>query len=240
MGSSAPQPENRPFAGKTDQIRIQHGEFWSYETAAADVEAYQNKSKTHTYPDRAKWIKTSTPFTEWKGNILAESENALLVGNHASFDTVQYPGAPQKAGMSMVHILGIPKAGIYNAVSLNGENVSIIDEMIDLFKRYWPLPAFREAVLDHQEARIEAQNKAEPNPEAYKEAINHHMELGFMINDLTVDDFTFGFHLYPDHSVSHLHLHIVAYPDSYREYSTKAHDLKTKDALEVRDFIHSF
>ncbi|KAI1770358.1 hypothetical protein F4818DRAFT_268239 [Hypoxylon cercidicola] len=239
MGSAASQPENRPFAGKIDQIRSQYTDFWSHETALADVEAYHNKSKTHVYPDHAKWLKTTTPFTEWKGNVFAESQNARLVGNHASFDTVQYPGAPKKAGMSMVHILGIPKAGIYNAVALNGENVSIIDEMIELFKRSWPQPDFREAVLRHQQARIEAQNKAEPNPEAYEAATNHLRELELMIDGLTIHDFTFGFHLYPDHSVGHLHMHIIATPQSYRQYSTDAHDLKTKDALEVRDFIQS-
>ncbi|XXG95402.1 hypothetical protein Hte_001664 [Hypoxylon texense] len=239
MASSASQVENRPFAGKIDQIRSQYREFWDHETAAADVEAYQNKSETHVYPGHPKWIKAKTPFTEWDGIILGESDNALLVGNHASFDTAQYPGAPEKAGMSMVHILGIPKAGIYNAVSLNGENVSIIDEMIALFKRCWPDPTFRYAVLGHQEARIEAQNEVEPNPEAYDNAMFHQIELEIMIDDLTVDDFTFGFHLYPDHSVGHLHMHILATPDAYRQYSTDAHDLKTKDALEVRDFIQS-
>ncbi|KAI1766978.1 hypothetical protein GGR53DRAFT_175020 [Hypoxylon sp. FL1150] len=236
MGNSS-QLENRPFAGKVDQIREQYTNFWSFETAAADVKAYQDKSRTHVYPGHPKWVKTATPFTAWKGNVLAESENALLVGNHASFDAGQYPGAPQKAGMSMVHILGIPKAGIYNGVSLDGSNVSIIDEMIDLFTRNWPKPEFQEAVLQHQEARIEAQNEAEPNPEAYQDAMNHQLELEFAIDDLGADDFTFGFHLYPDHSVGHLHLHIIATPAEYRNYSTDAHDAKTKDAIEVRDFI---
>ncbi|KAI6091471.1 hypothetical protein F4821DRAFT_186139 [Hypoxylon rubiginosum] len=238
MGKSS-QPENRPFAGKIEQIKQQHADFWSYETAAADVKAYHDKNTTHIYPNRPKWIKAATPFTEWKGNVFAESENALLVGNHASFDIGQYPGAPQKAGMSSVHILGIPKAGIYNGVTLDSSNVSIIDEMIGLFKQNWPKPEFQEAVLLHQEARIETQNKAEPDSEAYEEAINHQMELELAIDSLKVDDFTFGFHLYPDHSVGHLHMHIIATPAEYRQYSTDAHDEKTRDAIEVRDFIRS-
>ncbi|KAI1399555.1 hypothetical protein F4819DRAFT_412417 [Hypoxylon fuscum] len=242
MGSSASYPTNRPFAGKTDQIERQYEEFWRQATARADVEAYLKKTEGYEYPSNLpKWIKTSTPFTNWAGTSFAESKNALLVGNHSSFDIEQYPDAPEKAGMSMIHILGIPKAGIFNGVSLDSSNVFVVDEMIDLFKRSWTQSDFREAILNHQRARIEGQPRiGTEDPVGYSLAMQHYEELESRVHDLTVDDFAFGFHLWPDHSIGHLHLHIIAMPRAFRKFSTCAHDNKTKDALEVRDFIKSW
>ncbi|KAI0830021.1 hypothetical protein F5Y06DRAFT_301957 [Hypoxylon sp. FL0890] len=236
MASTTP---NRPFAGKQQQIKAQYDYFWSHETALVDATAYLHRTPNHVYASHTKWIKASTPFTQWSGPSFASSANALLIGNRSSFDVVQYPGSPEKAGMSMIHILGIPKPNLFNGVSLDASSVSIIDEMISLFKTSWQDPKFRNAVLMHQWLAIEDQNQAQPDPEAYKLAMAHYRELEAIIGDLTAEDFTFGLHLWPDNSIGHLHLHILAAPDKCRRYSTFAHDLKTKDALEVRDYIKS-
>ncbi|KAI0009165.1 hypothetical protein F4779DRAFT_583412 [Xylariaceae sp. FL0662B] len=143
--------------------------------------------------------------------------------------------------MSMVHILAIPRAGIFNGVSLNPgpESVDIIDEMIRLFRRSWSRGEFREVVLAHQRAAIMGRYKEEPDDNAYRLATKHYETLELMADNLKLEHFAFGLHLWPDHSVGHLHLHIIAMPYECRKYSTSRHDVKTKDALEVRDFIKS-
>ncbi|KAI2609700.1 uncharacterized protein GGS25DRAFT_520503 [Hypoxylon fragiforme] len=232
----------RPFAGKTPAIREQYERFQSQTSARADVEAYRLQTPGHEYPNLPKWVQAQTPFTSFQDrhgpeDILGESAHALLIGNHASFDVAQYKRAPERAGMSMVHVLAIPKASLFNAVSLTRDTVSIIDEMIALFRRAWADRGVRDKVLAHQLGQIKAQHAAEANPNGYGVALKHYRELERTIHGLGVDDFTFGFHLWPDHSVGHLHMHVVATP--CRKYSTDAHDAKTKDALEVRDFILS-
>ncbi|KAI1134114.1 hypothetical protein F5Y05DRAFT_422906 [Hypoxylon sp. FL0543] len=231
---------SRPFAGKTQQIEDQYNQFWSHAAAAADVEAYLRGTPDHQYAaPHPKWLRASTPFTRWEGRELAESAHALLIGNRASFDAAQYPGRPEQAGMSMVHILAIPKAGLFNGVSLTPRTAGLLDEMMSFFRSCWARPRFRHEVLLHQRLAIERRDAERPDPDAYRTAMEHFRELQAVIDDLTPDDFTFGLHLWPDHSVGHLHLHILATPDRCRKYSTYAHDAKTKDAMEVRDFIRS-
>ncbi|KAI1472232.1 uncharacterized protein F4812DRAFT_407921 [Daldinia caldariorum] len=244
---------NRYFAGKLERIQEQYEEFQSKPEAQKDVEAYLNQTEDHQYAEYEKWIKQKTVFTDYNHApaVLVEGENVLLIGNHNSFNTVQYPEDPAKAGMSMVHILGIPKKPLFNGVSLNHETVSVIDEVVSLFKECWEFPDFRDRVSDHQREAIEsrtatglsAKQKAgldnQPVLEAGNKAIFNWEELAEQIDSLDFDDFTFGLHLWPDHSIGHLHVHIVATPDWCRRYSTLKHDEKTKDALEVRDFILS-
>ncbi|KAI1079868.1 hypothetical protein F5B20DRAFT_590105 [Whalleya microplaca] len=245
----APSHTSAAFQGKTSQIAAQHARFWSHPEAHADVGAYALGSSgpvEHVYgaPEpAAKWLKASTPFTSWKGPVLAESAGALIVGNRSSFDAGQYLEAPERAGMSIVHVLGIPRAGLFNGVSLNANSVAIVDEMVALFKASWASRPFREAVMAHQRRAIMGrfeETRGGSGWDAYGLALKHYMELESMVLDgLTADDFAFGLHLWPDHSVGHLHLHIIAMPYACRKYSTAHHDAKTKDAFEVRDFIKS-
>ncbi|KAI1453442.1 hypothetical protein F4805DRAFT_470099 [Annulohypoxylon moriforme] len=229
---------NRSFAGKSEEIAEQYERFHTRDVAKVDVAAYYNRTEGHVFLDEPKWIKAKTPFTGWEAKSFASSENALLIGNHSSFDKGQYPGNEGRAGMSMIHILGIPKANLFNGVSLDHSNVNIIDEMIACFQSNWESPEFRGAILKHQEQAIE-RAKDENNPATYLKAMVHYQELERNIDTLTVDDFTFGLHLWPDHSVGHLHMHIIATPYWCRQHSTFLHDDKTKDALEVRDYILS-
>lgn len=231
---------NHSFSGKYEKIVEQYEAFHNKAEADVDVAAYLNRTEGHKFLDEPKWIKAKTPFTAWSGSVLAESKNGLIIGNHSSFDRVQYPDNEGKAGMSMIHILGIPKENLFNGVSLDRNNVEIIDEMIHCFQQNWELPEFRSKVLAHQKEAIErAKDLDEKNQKTYLKAKVHCQELERCIDELKVDDFTFGLHLWPDHSVGHLHMHIIATPYWCRQHSTFLHDDKTKDALEVRDYILS-
>ncbi|KAI1634413.1 hypothetical protein F4809DRAFT_665667 [Biscogniauxia mediterranea] len=242
------------FTGKQDLIRAQHAAFWAQPAASDDVSAYRRASPTHVYraPSPAsagRWLAASTPFTRWGGDVLAASPAALLVGNRASFDAGQYAAGPGAgaAGMSMVHLLAIPRAGLFNGVSLRSpsgdvDDVAIVDEMVALFRAAWARLAVRQAVVEHQYAAIQRRQEEAPDDRAHAEALRHWRELKRLVlveDRLGVDDFAFGLHLWPDHSVGHLHMHVLAAPSEFRKYSTSEHDEKTKDAFEVRDYLNS-
>ncbi|KAG4217901.1 hypothetical protein PC116_g33619, partial [Phytophthora cactorum] len=115
--------ENRLFHGKLERIKEQYEDFWKKPEAQKDIEAYLNQTKGHQYASHEKWIKCKTVFTDFNHApaLLAAGDNVLLIGNHNSFDVTQYKEDPCKAGMSMIHILGIPKKPLFNGVSLNHE-----------------------------------------------------------------------------------------------------------------------
>ncbi|KAI0594902.1 hypothetical protein F4775DRAFT_595789 [Biscogniauxia sp. FL1348] len=249
----------RTFTNKQAQIREQHAAFWAHPAARDDVSAYRRASASHVYhsppsaSDGRCWLARSTPFTVWRGaEPLGASENALLIGNRASFDAGQYPGGPGAAGMSMVHLLVIPRAGLFNGVSLRSpvesgdvddvDDVAIIDEMVGLFRAAWARLPVRKAVVEHQYAAIQRRQEEAPDDRAHAEALRHWRELRRLVlveEKLGFDDFAFGLHLWPDHSVGHLHMHVLAAPFEFRKYSTSVHDAKTKDAFEVRDYLKS-
>ncbi|OTB02188.1 hypothetical protein M426DRAFT_24946 [Hypoxylon sp. CI-4A] len=235
-----------PFGSKWNTIKRQYDQFQSDATAVADAQAYLSKTPDHRYAlTDPKGVKKTTPFTDFKGPVYAENDSAKIIGNRSSFFKDQYPETPAKAGMSMIHILAIPKARIFNGVSLDKDTVGIIDEMVALFEASWAEESFRLNILQHQLDAIktawnENQDPLEPQHRvSYQRAISAYKELKRMIHDLTVEDFTYGLHLWPDHSVGHLHMHIMATPAKCLQYSTREHDQKTKDAAEVRDFITS-
>ncbi|KAL7621900.1 hypothetical protein AAE478_007400 [Parahypoxylon ruwenzoriense] len=238
-------PASRPFAGKVDRIAEQRAAFWAQQPAASeDTRAYFLGQRGHAYAtDQPKWIKETTPFTNWSRPSLAESAGAHIIPNKSSFDVGQYPGAPATAGMSMIHLLGIPKAGLFNGVSLDADTAAIVDEIAATFRTEWATPEFRAKVLDSQREAIETRYQeartgdAEAAEKGYEEALAHWTELRGLVDGLAYDDFTFGLHLWPDQSIAHLHVHIVAVTEACRRYSTRAHDDKTKDAFEVRDHV---
>lgn len=212
------------FTGKTSQIAAQFHQFWKKPTPASDKKV-------------------------WEKQIVAHNAKYEIICNWASFDVLQYQDKPARAGMSMIHLLGIPRDpvinGVYltNGVDLTAETVGIVDEMINMFRDAWADPEVRKDVLRHQIEAIErrAETSAQEGDRfanQYRDAaLAHCRELEFMDN-LDVDrDFHYALHLRPDSSAPYLHLHIIAAPYEYRKYSTSEHDAKTKDAREVRDFI---
>lgn len=179
-------------------------------------------------------------FKSWTGEPFAKNDKCFLQGNRESFDVGQYVGHPDKAGMSMIHILAIPVEPIWNGVELTKENVGIIDDMFALFKESWENKEIRYKIVAHQLTAIKTRfvkSEDENKDVQYKEAVKHYEELKAMIEDLKSDDFGLGLHLAPDNSINVLHMHIIAIPKQFRKYSTGAHDEKTKNALEVRDYI---
>jgi hypothetical protein len=185
-----------------------------------------------------KTLPSQGPRKKWEGVILIEDDKAMIVGNYASFDVIQYRNRPQRAGMSMIHLLAVPKERIINALDLTHENVNIIDHMIRLFQDLWSRPEDRLAIIEHQRITIKTRGEQDDcDPADTELALRHFKELKADAYQLEFEDFNFGLHLAPDASANDLHLHIIAAPSKFRQYSTSQHDKKTKDAIEVRDFI---
>lgn len=233
-----PQGFCTSFKGKEHKIEESYKQFWNITHAHRDVQAYSARISNHVYDETRKGPTGTTPFTDWVGPTFCHNKDvkARLIGNLHSYYAAQYPGKPYRAGMSMVHIMAIPTENIYNGVTLDLQNVYIVDEMIKLFKDAWANPKMRQKVYDHQ---VDAVKKAgEGGDRATRDAALKHLEhMREEILNLSVDNFQFGFHLYPDNSIEHLHMHIVAMGERFRRYSTNAHDAKTVDAVELRNFI---
>ncbi|ROW01884.1 hypothetical protein VMCG_05577 [Cytospora schulzeri] len=100
---------------------------------------------------------------------IAEDRRFWLIGRRDSFDQVQYINPKGKecdghAGMSMIHIMGIPRNDvringkptqepIYNGVSMHSKNVGILDHMKRKFQFWWekdPIGQARHNVIWHQ------------------------------------------------------------------------------------------
>lgn len=223
-----------------------------------DVDAHsKGHSEGTTNPERYRyneggnpetnWVKSSTVFDKYIDHpeenlniVFAQNKDVLIAGNHASFDIAQYPGNPSPAGMSFVHLLGLTRERIYNGVSLPKEKIHLLDDIKSLFAKHWSDRKFREDVLRHQLNRIEERYNTTQNEEGYQLAKQHYEKLQNKIHDLKVGNFAFGLHLFPDHSVCHFHMHIIAMTPEMRQWSTSKHDEKTKDVEEVRGVIQSF
>ncbi|KAK9797926.1 putative HIT-like protein [Seiridium cardinale] len=247
----------RLFTGKLDMIEKRWDAFWALPYSKDDVLAYLRNERDHRWAidlrENPKWIQPNNIFRNYKGPILAEGRDAFLLGNARSYHVGQELEKPERAGMSMIHILAIPKLGFFNGVSLNAENVSIIDDMIALFKLNWEKEEFRKSVLGHQlntvdeaaKHRLEALNEHESGSAAARQSIMEAHDLATRclrwfeedVLKATYEDFQFGLHLFPQQSISHLHMHIVLTPWRFRQFSTFANDKKTVDALELRDFV---
>ncbi|KAK7985029.1 hypothetical protein PG996_005731 [Apiospora saccharicola] len=243
----------KDFKGKQTQIKEAFEEFDKFlrehEDAQEDIKLYltgRSVKEDIRYLGFPKWVDPTNHFAVYlPEDGLVSDDKAIIIGNRQSFDIAQYPGNSSPAGMSMIHLLGLSRQSIYNGVTLTAKNVDIIDDIIKLFKSNWTQPEFRMQVLEHQRNAItvrydKAPGNGVPQDEAdagHELALKHHKELAERIHYLREEDFQFGLHLYPDQSVPHFHMHIIAMPDDMRQYSCRKHDVKTKDAEEVRDYI---
>lgn len=53
-------------------------------------------------------------------------------------------------------------------------------------------------------------------------------EKGRGFGELNVEeDFLMGFHVFPDNSIGHLHMHVFPHGEGMREWSTREYDWKT-------------
>jgi hypothetical protein len=235
------------FKGNREKIKEKYESFWSLPQAGGDVLAYHEGKSGHQFTPEVtnadKWLQPNPRFTKENLNrteILAEDDDATILRLFSSFSRHQYPAGSNRGSMSVVHLLVIPKARYFNGVSLNGQTVDIIDKMIALFKKNWAEKSFRDKIIEHQKILVISADPDGKNMETTNRALERLAQLKDEICELDADkDFLFGLHLYPEHSVGHLHMHVFAKGQEFRQDSYPGHDKKTMDAMEVRDYIMS-
>ncbi|KAL8865301.1 MAG: hypothetical protein Q9198_009387, partial [Flavoplaca austrocitrina] len=176
--------------------------------------------------------------------ILSESEHSYIIGNKASYDGRQYPlppNAKRPEGQGYCHTLVIPKTRIYNVVDpLATENdCFVLKDLYEHFQRFWLANSSinrrlilhrARKVLDERDTALV--NGKTPRPPEYTDSVRNaiftdfdRMQYEFQV--LKISDFLFGFHVFPDNSIGHLHMHVFPHNSRFREYSTKTYDHKT-------------
>ncbi|KAI4129775.1 MAG: hypothetical protein LQ338_002085 [Usnochroma carphineum] len=200
--------------------------------------------------------KTDTFFSEYEKHnhpdlILSESNHSYIIGNLASYDSRQYPEAPagkRPEGQGFAHSLVIPKARVYNVVdpAATANGCALLREMQAHFISFWQqhggkakLLARAKRAVDDQDAKL-LSHGSRPVYETVRDDVFHHYEstkLDFS-NLVAPGDFLFGFHVFPDNSIGHLHMHVFPHADGFRAFSTREHDYKTvplEAILEVEE-----
>ncbi|KAL9003451.1 MAG: hypothetical protein Q9188_003678 [Gyalolechia gomerana] len=174
---------------------------------------------------------------------LFESPHSYIIGNVASYDGRQYPESPHgkpPEGQGFAHTLVIPKARVYNVVDpdATSNNCALLEEMRAHFIRFWnhedgpaQILARTKRAMDDQDRKI-LSNSASPSTPVYEQLradVFDQFEASkpAFENLVPERDFLFGFHVFPDNSIGHLHMHVFPHGEALREWSTKEYDWKT-------------
>ncbi|KAL8833623.1 MAG: hypothetical protein Q9170_004171 [Blastenia crenularia] len=198
-------------------------------------------------PGSIPWAKTDTFFSEYaKHNpldfILSESAYSYIIGNLASYDGRQYPEAPtgkRPEGQGFCHSLVIPKERVYNVVDpdATANNCFLLHEMQSHFVRFWnheggkaKILARTKRAMDDQDKKLLSAESSSPIYERVRDDVFDKFEATkptFTSLEPEKDDFLFGFHVFPENSIGHLHMHVFPHREEMREFSTKEYDYKT-------------
>ncbi|KAL9595365.1 MAG: hypothetical protein Q9219_006491 [cf. Caloplaca sp. 3 TL-2023] len=196
-------------------------------------------------PGGTPWAKADTFFSEYAMHnpadyILSESPYSYIIGNVASYDGRQYPESPEgkrPEGQGFCHSLVIPKERVYNVVDpkATANDCFLLREMKTHFVNFW-LSGDKSKILERAKHAMEQQDrKLRPNNSSCSPIYERVRDDVFgqfeatkePFKDLKPDDFLYGFHVFPENSIGHLHMHVFPHRDELREWSTKIYDYKT-------------
>ncbi|CAO1605339.1 hypothetical protein XANCAGTX0491_008860 [Xanthoria calcicola] len=201
------------------------------------------------------WAKADTYFSEYAEHypaslILSESDHSYIIGNKASYDGRQYPLAlteKRPEGQGYCHTLVIPKARVYNVVDplATRDHCFVLKELRAHFYDFWSKMKNREAMLARAHDALKERESAlihkGPRPAAYTDAVNaavfsHFQRMKPAFLQLKAEeDFIFGFHVFPENTIGHLHMHVFPHDNDFREYSTRDYDYKTVPLQAILD-----
>ncbi|KAL8964772.1 MAG: hypothetical protein Q9197_006809, partial [Variospora fuerteventurae] len=182
--------------------------------------------------------------------ILSETTHSYIIGNVASYDGRQYPAAvagKRPEGQSFAHTLVIPKARVYNVVdpAATADDCALLREMHAHFTAFWSAPSGdgREKMLARAKRGVEDQDKkllaAGTSNLAYEsvraDVFAYFETTASAFKKLDIRDFVCAFHVFPDNSIGHLHMHVFPHPDRFRVHSTREYDWKTVPLEAVLD-----
>ncbi|KAL8850413.1 MAG: hypothetical protein Q9221_004645 [Calogaya cf. arnoldii] len=206
-------------------------------------------------PDYLEWKKADTFFSEYelhnpRSHILSESEHSYIIGNNASYDARQYPLPPtdkRPEGQGYCHTLVIPKERVYNAADPKAteNDCFVLKELRDHFIKFWSRDSNKHAMLARAEQVLEnrhniltqsdQQRSVEYTPDVARKVMD---DFGFLQHEflkLDAENFIFGFHVYPENSIGHLHMHVFPIEAMFRWCSTRTYDYKTVPLQAILD-----
>ncbi|KAL8946696.1 MAG: hypothetical protein Q9222_006939, partial [Ikaeria aurantiellina] len=202
----------------------------------------------HTRP----WAKADTFFSEYELHnkpslILSATKHSYVIGNEASYDCRLYPlrarWEKRPEGQGFGHLLIIPRKRIYNVVDpeATANGCFVLTELADHFKSFWESPRGPEMAAgrarDGNRSALNRMSLAEMRADyLVRDHVNEYYERSFPeFIGLKTDDFMMGFHVFPENTIGHLHMHVYPLKDSLRTYSTRDYDYKTVPLQAVLD-----
>ena len=187
-----------------------------------------------------------------KALILNESSESYIIANTQSYDYRQYPewmdpkwtgSHYTPAGQGFGHCLVIPKKRIFNIVDPDAvaKDCSVIEELRNHFLAFWQKPENRDSleartkeVFDQQNQKLKDKD-GERAARIISDVTDDYNKMAGGFTRLETDNFTYGFHPFPQMSVGHLHLHVFPNEPLLRTYSSRQHDEKTIPFQDVID-----
>lgn len=126
--------------------------------------------------------------------------------------------------------------------------------MHDHFVAFWQHDQGKEKILARAKRAVDDQDKKlrdAPSPSSNSQSTNsvyndatrssvfaQFNKLKDAFKKLQAKDFVFAFHVFPDNSIGHLHMHVFPHNEAFREFSTHVYDWKTvplEAVLEVEE-----
>jgi hypothetical protein len=134
---------------------------------------------------------------------VAHTEMFVLYLNDALPFVEMYPHHEDRAGMSFVHLLAVPKERIYNAVSLRRTDTPLLFHMKNQVIEWMNSYNFRSKLANMLTIKYIPRLPTKNLCKVFVEKLEHFIE------HTSGKDLDFYFHVDPNHSVGHLHMHCL-------------------------------
>ncbi|KAJ1981899.1 hypothetical protein H4R34_001901 [Dimargaris verticillata] len=120
--------------------------------------------------------------------------------------------AGDKTDASLVHVLAVPTAKIYNIVDVDGRDCQLLNDMAKVTAALFNQQGFRQKVIRVVYANtVKAMKRKNDMPEHHQAVIlgNFFRDLLVFVDTKSGNDLHFAFHPHPTHSIAQLHMHVL-------------------------------
>jgi len=205
MGAETAQPNKMDLQAQADAFRAQKpGEdvdpSWDLLTGMKLPKAFETEFAHPQAPVFTHMNDNGFPNLYEDNKMVVYLNNALPYLN-------AYPGNEGRAAMSFMHLLVAPRERIYNIKTMRGESDrALLKYMKDVVDLAFMLPTFRRKVqyaLSNQNfLQAPFSVLTQENRDAYHESKE-------LFQQARSKNLSYWFHEHPNHSVGHLHMHVL-------------------------------
>lgn len=151
------------------------------------------------------WTKMPvfTYLNETGAPHVAQDESFILYLNDALPFPEMYPDHSERAGMSFVHLLAVPKERIYNAIALKRKDGPLLFHMKNQVIEWMNSRTFRSKLANMMTIKYIPRLATKHMCKSFVEKLEYFLE------HTSGKDLDFYFHVDPNHSVGHLHMHCL-------------------------------